>query len=191
MNIDQVFHVCLMVLSTRRRGSRHLAISMSTMKKQAKRTLLWNMNFLDNPGIGGCLHRTIQRSLAAQATGRTPGKPGRPALSTISKVTSLNVQSPQQGAVYHTFKRCGSLFTRPSNTSRVTSCAQGNTYESQTRILKRPAAIQRFALLEVCAYPGSALSKAFASEGHSAVRIAHRKHNDGPVKSGPEPVLLG
>lgn len=164
---------------------------MSTMKKQAKRTLLWNMKSLDNPGIGGCLRRTIQRSLLAQATGRTPGKPGRPALSIASKVKSINIQSPQQGGVHHTFKRCGSLCTRPSNTITVTSFAQGNTHEPQTRLFKRPAAIQRFALLEVCAYLGSALSKAFSLAGHSAVRIAHRKHNDGPVKPGPEPVLLG
>ena len=56
-------------------------------------------------------------------------------------------------------------------------------------VRKKPAGglKNQLGLLEVCAYPGSALSHVWAKRGESAVRIAHRKTGMAP-KPGPEPV---
>ena len=61
------------------------------------------------------------------------------------------------------------------------------TWES---LRPKPASNKRvhgLSLLEVCAYPGSALAHEWALNGKTAVRIAHRKSNK-KAKAGPDPV---
>lgn len=113
------------------------------------------------------LHRTIARSLIAQSQDRIPGKPGpiRSAVK-VSKISPTKLS---------TLKKPSGFGHEKNNTL----CAI---------VYKKPAMKNILALLEVCAYPGSALSHAFAKAGHSAVRISHRKQNRTTAKPGPEPV---
>ena len=114
------------------------------------------------------LHRTVVRSLIAQSQDRIPGKPGRiPSTVKASKVSPTKL----------------SILKKPSSFGHDKSnmlCA--NVY-------RKPAIKNSLALLEVCAYPGSALSHAFAKAGHSAVRIAYRKQACTTPTPGPEPVM--
>ena len=113
------------------------------------------------------LYRTIVRSLVAQSQGRLPGKPGR----NWSKVKASEVLHVK----LTTLKKPAASGQKENNTS----CA---------KVYKKPAMKQSLSLLEVCAYPGSALSQAFANTGQAAVRIAHRKQTRDAAKPGPEPV---
>lgn len=103
----------------------------------------------------------------AQSQDRIPGKPGR-IRSTVkaSKISSTKLS---------TLKKPSSVGHEKNNML----CAS---------VYKKPVIKNSLALLEVCAYSGSALSHAFAKAGHSAVRIAHRKQNRTTAKPGPEPV---
>ena len=109
----------------------------------------------------------MARSLIAQSQDRIPGKPGR----IRSTATSCKI-SPAKLSI---LKKPSSLGHEKHNML----C---------TGVYKKPAIKNTLVLLEVCAYPGSALSHAFAKAGHSAVRIAHRKQNRTTAKPGPEPV---
>ena len=114
-----------------------------------------------------CPHRTITRSLVAQSQDRIPGKPGR------------NWSSNKASK---TFPMKLAIFKKPATSGRKKNnklCAN---------VCKKPAMKQSLALLEVCAYPRSALSHAFAMSGHAAVRIAHRTQKGTMAKPGPEPV---
>ena len=113
------------------------------------------------------LHRTVVRSLLAQSQGRIPGKPGR-----IRSTVKASKTSPTK---LSTLKKPSSFGREKNNMLRAS-------------VYKKPAIKKSLALLEVCAYPGSALSHAFAKAGHSAERIAHRKQNRTTAKPGPEPV---
>ena len=114
------------------------------------------------------MHRTIVRSLVAQSQGRLPGKPGR----NWSKVKASEVLHVK----LTTLKKPAASGQKENNTS----CA---------KVYKKPAMKQTLSLLEVCAYPGSALSHAFAKAGHAAVRVAYRKQNCTTPTPGPEPVM--
>ncbi len=136
------------------------------------------------------LHRTIQRSLDAQAAGRTPGKSGR----------AIQVQGSKGGpngarAVRRAARRARGRAAAPPSPSLTqkpaAATAQEKTPASCGQPRKKPAMAHQLGLLEVCAYPGSSLSRAFAQRGQSAVRIAHRKQKDEEAKPGPEPVTLG
>ncbi len=58
-------------------------------------------------------------------------------------------------------------------------------------VRKKPAGDSKnqLGLLEICAYPRSAMAHEWAKRGESAVRIAHRKTGVGVApKPGPDPV---
>ena len=114
------------------------------------------------------LHRTITRSLVAQAQGRTPGKPGR---------------------ICSTVKASGTLPVKLTIVKKPAASGQKKNNKLCAQVYKKPAMKQSLALLEVCAYRGSSLSHAFAKAGQAAVRIAHRKQKCHPAKPGPEPVI--
>ena len=136
------------------------------------------------------LQRTIERSLAAQATGRIPGKPGRPISTLGSKCGHNGSQVTSNATALCATRRRKHASTKPVLTQKLTTFELDNKPTSCDLVYKRPAAMQGLALLEVCAYPGSSLSRAFAQRGQAAVRIAHRKQKDTEAEPGPDPVIL-
>ena len=104
----------------------------------------------------------------AQSQGRIPGKPGR-----IRSTVKASKISP----------------TKLSTLKKPSSVAHEENNMLRASVYKKPAIKKSLALLEVCAYPGSALSHAFAKAGHSAVRIAYRKQACTTPTPGPEPVM--
>ncbi len=158
-----------------RKGARHTVLSTkTTIKKQAKRTIL--------------------RSIAAQRAGSVPGKPGPKISVSGSKGGPNGARDARRTAATQAEK---TLRSKPAAAPLMLKPAAAATAAA---VHKRPAATlrkklacgttgQQLGLLEVCAYPGSALSHIWATRGDSAVRIAHRKSGVAVVpKPGPEPV---
>ena len=105
--------------------------------------------------------------MIAQSQDRIPGKPGR-----ICSTAKASKMSP----------------TKSSTLKKPSSCGYEKNNMLCASAYEKTAIKNSLVLLEVCAYPGSALSHAFAKAGHSAVRISHRKQNRTTAKPGPEPV---
>ncbi len=121
--------------------------------------------------------RTAQRSLAAIAAGREPGKPG-PNRTVVGSKGGRNAARAADRAAARAAKKAG---LRPRPAKRILP-------RPAAPLLKKPAAAGQLHLLEVCAYKDSTLSHEIAKQGYSAVRVAHRR-SGWLKKLGTEPVV--
>ena len=121
--------------------------------------------------------RTAQRSIAALAAGRVPGKPGR-VRTVLGSAGGHNGARAADTAAARAAQKAG---VRPKPAKRILR-------RPAAPLMQKPAAASGLDLLEVCAYEDSALSHEWAKRGFAAVRVAHRTGGK-PPKPGPEPVI--